>query len=213
MGFLFWGQLSWACKHMEKFTFFYFPSKCFVSFNKDFFFPVLTLKPSPIILPWHPSKDTDQKAKQGNKVKKKIGPKGLFGGIGFSKHWNSFSKGIFHLVFCCTVGEQLVSSGYKLSPTIRALLVQVTMKAWKLTWSLPPAFRFKVTIREKNQITLNNPTYCAPYSVMCINSIRARNVASRSTSNHQLSGHQWIPMLSSQQGRPNCWPLCFPSSS
>lgn len=34
----FGGQLSRAHKHMEKFKFFYFPSKCFVSFDKEYFF-------------------------------------------------------------------------------------------------------------------------------------------------------------------------------
>lgn len=75
---------------MEKFKVFYFPSKCFVSFDKEFFFLCSDTKPSPIILPWHPSKDTVQRAKQGNKVNKTPGPEGLGLGGWFNKSLQFF---------------------------------------------------------------------------------------------------------------------------
>lgn len=53
-----------------------------------------------------------------------MGPEGLVLGDGLLKHCNSFSKGIFHFVFCYTVGEQLVSSGYKLKFGCSGLFIE-----------------------------------------------------------------------------------------
>lgn len=92
---------------------FLFPFQMLCFLWQRIFFSVLTLKPSPIILLWHPSKDPDQRAKQDNKAKKP-GARRFGLGAGLLKHCNSFSKGIFHFVSCSAVGEQLVSRGYKL---------------------------------------------------------------------------------------------------
>lgn len=104
--------------------------------TKNFFFSVLTLKPSPIILPWHPSKDTDQKAKQGNKVKKKR-DKGFVWGIGwFFKALKFFFQRYFSFSFLLQSGR---TAGYKPSSgcphnyqgsSVSFWFSLVTMKAW-----------------------------------------------------------------------------------
>lgn len=75
---------------------FSFQMLCFL-WQRIFFFSVLTLKPSPIILPWRPSKDPDQRAKQDNKAKKTWGREVWFGSWFIKAQWFFFQR---YFSFC-----------------------------------------------------------------------------------------------------------------